>query len=843
MTELAESLRKAVDLHRVGKLDEASRYYGEILRIDPNHVEARHNLGHLYLSQSRNADAIVCFEQVIDQHPDLAGVRSHLAKAHHQSGQLAAAAENYRAAIAIDPNVAEFHNELGIVLGQLGQTEEAAVCFERAVALSPRNAEALCNLGTIRYGRGQLDEAADCFERAIDINPRFAVAHLNLGTVHKYRDRYHQAIDCFDRALELASDLSPAHLNRGVALKDLGRVDEALVAYNNGLRLKPGDPELLLHRGLCRLIVGDYEAGWIDYEARWDDQIPRRGFPQPLWNGASLADRTILVYAEQGLGDEVMFASCLPDVIEQSRACLIEVDPRLVRLFDRSFPSAKVVPRPADRSLDDGEQIDCQIAMGSLPRYLRTSEADFPRQTRHLIADSNRVDFWRARWGELGNGLKVGIAWQGGNHPELRRRRSTALADWDEVLKISGVQFVSLQYGECADDIAECEQQCGVRIHQPDDGKPGADLDEFSAQVAALDLVITIDNSTAHLAGALGVPVWNLLPFAGNWRWLLHRGDTPWYRSMRLFRQPEPGDWSDVFNRVATELLRLRTVSPAARLRKADRRQPRIAQAESAPRIPPAPGTVLAAELSGGCQADPSVDQTVPSQRVSDRPDTSALNPPPPTLHPQPSPLDEALSDRERKKYEEIWQHNVYREYSPGLHDADKVQLIDHLRQFGVRAILDAGCGSGKLMQKLLTEHRDEFDVHGFDISANCLDSFFDDLRDEILTVGCLWNRDDFPGQYDAVICTDVMEHIPTEHVPAVLSNLRHSTKKLCYLAVALFADGFGPQLVGEPLHLTVKPPNWWFAQIGIAGFQIHSQAVERTPAGEDLWLHVFATV
>ena len=825
MTELAESLREAVDLHCVGKLDQAARHYGQILRIDPNHAEAWHNLGHLRLSQSRPVEAIDCFQQVIDRHPNLAGVRSHLAKAYHQAGLLAEAATGYRAAIAIDPNVADFHNELGIVLGQLGQTDDAVTCFEQAVRLMPDHAEAHCNLGTIRYGRDQIDEAVACFRRAVEINPRFAVAHLNLGAVHKYQDRYREAIDCFDHALEISPDLVPAHLNRGVALKDLGRIDEAIASYNEGLRLKPNDPELLLHRGLAHLIGGNYEVGWVDYEARWDYQLPRRDeFPQPLWDGSSLAGRGILVYAEQGLGDEVMFASCLPEVIDQSRACVIEVDPRLVNLFGRSFPKAEVLARPADRIVDDRQQLDCQIALGSLPRYLRKSAVDFPRKSRYLIPNRDRLKLWQARWSELGSGLTVGIAWKGGNHPELRRRRSTTLTEWTEVLRLSGVQFVSLQHGDCADDIAQCEQMCGVHIHTPADEEPSTDLDDFAARIAALDLVITIDNSTAHLAGALGVPVWNLLPFAGNWRWLRHREDTPWYRSMRLFRQPEPGDWTTVFSRVAGELTRLRTVSPAGRIRS---RGSRIEGPEFRGQSP---------EAGGGSPDELSADPTTPSRNSSlnsqsSRPDAGLSTP------------ASSLSERERTKYEKIWQHNVYREYSPGLHDADKVQLIDRLRQFGVRTILDAGCGSGKLMQRLITEHSDEFEVHGFDISANCLDPFFDDLRDEILTVGCLWNPDDFSGQYDAVICTDVMEHIPTEHVPAVLSNLRLSTTKVCYLAVALFADGFGPQLVGEPLHLTVKRPNWWFAQIGIAGFQIDGHAVERNASGEDLWLHVFATV
>ena len=200
-------------------------------------------------------------------------------------------------------------------------------------------------------------------------------------------------------------------------------------------------------------------------------------------------------------------------------------------------------------------------------------------------------------------------------------------------------------------------------------------------------------------------------------------------------------------------------------------------------------------------------------------------------------------ADAERRKYEHIWTHDDYRVISPGLADAEKVGLVNELRKRHCRTILDAGCGSGKLMQKLLVDYAGEFDVHGFDISDNCLDPFFDDIKDGVLTVGCLWNPTDLPDVYDAVICTDVLEHIPTERVPAVLANLRGSTRTFAYFAIALFDDGFGPKLLGEPLHLTVKPPNWWFAQLGVAGYRIEGHAVERDANGNNLWLHAFLGV
>ncbi len=213
----------------------------------------------------------------------------------------------------------------------------------------------------------------------------------------------------------------------------------------------------------------------------------------------------------------------------------------------------------------------------------------------------------------------------------------------------------------------------------------------------------------------------------------------------------------------------------------------------------------------------------------------------------QPQPTDaqikaDAQIETERRKYEQVWTSQEYRQFSPGLRGAQLVNLIDYFRDHHVRTILDAGCGSGQLMRQLITDYGEEFDVHGFDISANCLDPFFDSRREEVLTVGCLWNLAEYGRVYDGVICTDVMEHIPTDKVPATLSNLQQCTGKAGYLGIALFPDGYGQKLLGEPLHLTVKEPAWWITEIQRAGFVVTKQFVESAPDGSLLWLHALVT-
>jgi len=573
------------------------------------------------------------------------------------------------------------------------------------------------------------------------------------------------------------------------------------------IALRPGDAEARFHRAQTLLARGDFDVAWDEYESRWEYEAAQRGFPQPAWDGRQLGEQSLLIYAEQGVGDEILFSSCLPDVLSLTRECCVECDQRLVSLLARSFPLAKVVARPAGRDLPADPaalQCDRQIAMGSLPKLVRRSLAAFPRQRRFLVPDLERAKAWRARLAALGKGLKVGISWRGGHSPAVRQRRSIGLDRWLPIISVPGTHFISLQYGDCAEELEQFRSVSEAVVHAWDEVDPLTDLEGFAAQIAALDLVISVDNSTVHMAGALGVPVWTLLHFSPNWRWMRDRDDSCWYSSVRLFRQPELGDWNSVIERVAEELHQHARAGCVEAFGKTNLRV-----------------------FSGAptCETDEDDVREAPS-----------AGQPLPRLH-------DPDAEREKEKYEKAWTIDAYRKYSPGLAALDQLPLIDMLRQHGVRTILDAGCGSGKMMQRLMTEYGSEFEVHGFDISENCLDPFFNEIREKVLTVGCLWNPDDFRKQYDAVFCTDVMEHIPTVHVPAVLSNLRRSTRKVAYFSISVQADRFGPQFFGEPLHLTIRRPNWWFAQLALAGYRVTGYTTANDSSGEEAQLHVFLTV
>ncbi|HEY2761310.1 MAG TPA: tetratricopeptide repeat protein, partial [Pirellulales bacterium] len=290
-------------------------------------------------------------------------------------------------------------------------------------------------------------------------------------------------------------------------------------------------------------------------------------FTQPRWDGSPLEGKTIVVHAEQGLGDEVLFASCFNDVIAAARKTIITCEPRLLKLFQRSFPRATTYPwtRRRDWSpLPLIEPVDWQIPAGSLPAYFRATAESFPQRSGFLIADQEQVAAWRNRFAALGHGLKVGLSWRAGGKANEGRKRTISLLDWRQILQTPNVDFVNLQYGDISEDAAEVSRELGVTIHDHEEGDPLVDIDGYAAKIAALDLVISVGNAAVHLAGALDVPAWTMLPRVPSWRWMVTGDVCPWYSSVRLFRQPRRTDWQPVLDQITD---RLREIAPRATAR------------------------------------------------------------------------------------------------------------------------------------------------------------------------------------------------------------------------------------------------------------------------------------
>jgi len=550
-------LRTALRLHQGGRLAEAEKIYRAILAIDPHHADSLHLLGMIEYQAGHFEAAIASIREAITRSHKNATYHSNLGTVYHALGRLEEAATCYRQAAALEPDLATAHYNLGNILHAQEKLDEAAAAYERALRLKPDLAEAHYNLGNVFQSRGKPDSAVTCYEHAIAIEPAKYEAIHNLGNALQAQGKLQEACRCYERALTIAPDYAKAHYSLAAALHSQGNLDAALQGYRTALRLDPDFADARFAEALAHLFKGDFERGWRGYELRWqtkEQTPPMRPYAQPLWRGEKLAAGRLLIWGEQGIGDEIMFSGLLPEAIRTGNSCVLDCDTRLKPLFARSFPGLEAVSSHdsgRDPANDPAMQISAHLPMGSLPGLFRRDASAFAAtRSPYLLANSAARDHFRAKYSD-GRRL-AGIAWYT-NNKKTGSTRSIDLARLAPLLARPDTRWVSLQYGD-HDTLQRQASAAGVPLLIDREVNQFHDVDLFASQVAAMDLVITIDNSTAHLAGALGIPSWVLLPFAADWRWLEKGDDSPWYPGMRLFRQPSPGDWQPVLRQVGRAL-------------------------------------------------------------------------------------------------------------------------------------------------------------------------------------------------------------------------------------------------------------------------------------------------
>ena len=567
-----------------GNLDDAIESYRAALRARPNFQEALNNLGNIYVLQEKFDEAVACFRQAIDVNAEFAQPHNNLGAALRKLGKLDEAISCYREALRLKPAYADAHNNLGDGLSGQGKFAEAVPCYREALRLQavfpeahnnlgvslaklgkldeaikhyadalrqrPRYADAYLNLGNAQAAQKKPAEAIASYRKALAINPRSADAHYNLGIIPAEEGRLDEAIACYYEALLLKPNHAGAMANLGHALRAQGKFDEAMGVYQQLLDQSPDDPEGHMSRALVWLLLGDYERGWPEYEWRWKTKEFAGPQPaQPRWDGSPLVGRTILLTAEQGMGDTMQFVRYAPEVKRRGGKVILACQKGLIPLLKTCAG--------IDEWVAQGEtlpEFDVHASLLSLPAILKTTLGSVPAEGPYLAAEAERVEQWRRELAKL-PGFKIGIAWQG--NPQYRgdRERSVPLAAFEPIAKVSGVHLISLQKGPGTEQLAEVAPRFRVTdLGSRLDMSGGAFLDT-AAVIKGLDLVITINTSLAHLAGALGAPAWIALGSgASDWRWLLDREDSPWYPSLRLFRQSQFGDWSDVMERMAGEV-------------------------------------------------------------------------------------------------------------------------------------------------------------------------------------------------------------------------------------------------------------------------------------------------
>lgn len=516
-------------LQAQGKLDEAISSYQRALRLDPRLVDALYNLGNALLAKGRLEEAADQYRQVAKIRPNHAPAHNNLGAILESQGKLEDAVAEYRSAVKIDPKYADAYSNIGNVLRAQGRLEEAATDYETSLKLAPDSAGVHNNLGYVRQSQFRFDEAIACFRRAVSLAPRSSEFQSNLGNVLQIRGRLDEAENCHRLALKLSPNYTEGWNNLGLALQLKGKNEEAETCFDKALSLQPSFAKAKWNKSLSELLRGNFSAGLRDYEARWEIHLPR-SFSQPQWRGEPLDGATILLHAEQGLGDTIQFLRYLPMVQATGASVVLEVRQPQIRLAAQIPGVAAVVSKG-----DALPHFDRHCPLMSLPLAMGTTLSTIPACVPYLSVPPEASKKAAAiPWPEVG--LRVGIAWAGSPTHLRDWFRSVSLSMLQPLLDLPGTIFHSLQMGPAVKELD------GTKNQIIDLGTSIEDMADTAAIMQQLDLIVGVDTSVVHLAGALGRPVWVLLPFAPDWRWLLHREDSPWYPTVHLFRQPQLND-------------------------------------------------------------------------------------------------------------------------------------------------------------------------------------------------------------------------------------------------------------------------------------------------------------
>ena len=550
-SNLAQALEQAVALHRQGDLARAEKIYARIIKARRDHFDALHLLGLLKHQTGKAGEAYRLITAALAVNPRSADARSNLGLVLHALKRDADALASFEQALALDPDHVEALNNRGTALLAFARPAEALASFERLLALSPRHLEAQVNRANALLELGRVDEAIAGYDAVLAAQPRHAGAQFNRGTALARRGRFEEAIAAHDRAIAIVPGYVKAHNNRGVALRELNRHREALASFGKALALDNDFADAHLNQAHALLTLGDFARGFVAYEWRWKVATiapHRRTFRQPLWLGTSpIGRKTILLHAEQGYGDTIHFVRYVKLLARDGANVVLEVAPALKPLMSGIDGAAGVLAR--------GEALppfDLHCPLASLPLAMKTEPAAIPADIPYLAAPPERLAKWRARIGALAR-PRIALAWSGSAAHANDRNRSIALGLLQPLWSIDGATFVGVQRDLRAHD-APALAGAPRLVHVGDELSDFADT---AAVLALADLVISVDSAVAHLAGAMGRPLWILVPFSPDWRWMLGREDSPWYPTAKLFRQPSVGDWASVIARVRAEAARV----------------------------------------------------------------------------------------------------------------------------------------------------------------------------------------------------------------------------------------------------------------------------------------------
>lgn len=544
------------------RIEEAIKSYNRAIKINPNFFDAHYNLGNAHIESDDYISAIKNFQKTISLNPNHIDALINLGNAYQHQKNYEVAIDNYNKALTINPNHTSALTNLGNVYKLQNKLKLAISCFQKTLALQPDHIEATNNLAGILFDEGKYEESKEHYEKIISIDPNYYEAYFNLGNTLLKQEQTEYAEAYFHKALAIKPNHTAALFNLGNVKSELGSFTEAMDYYNKAISINPNDVDAIFNLSIVQLLNSDFKKGWKNYEARWktEEFLPQIRIIDALpWNGSSLKNKSILIWKEQGVGDEIMFSSFIPKILKDTEvkasSITIECDKRLLQLFRRSYPEItfrEQTSPPDNNSLNN--EFDYHVPAGSLAKFLLVDFNVTEDQQAFLKPDEEEKANFKTKYNKMWPYKKlIGISWKSKN-PKKGNKRSISLDQWLPIISNDDYQFINLQYGNVDDEIKNLINSSGISIFQDTDIDNYMDIDKFSAQIAAMDLIISIDNSTVHIAGALGVPTWVMLDYVPDWRWFLNKEYSPWYSSLKLFRQAGINNWKPVITNIATEL-------------------------------------------------------------------------------------------------------------------------------------------------------------------------------------------------------------------------------------------------------------------------------------------------
>jgi len=544
---IPEALQRAIALYQANRIDEAESLARVVLQSAPGSLDTVNLLGAIALKRGDAAGSLSHFTRAIELQPGFADAHSNRGMALRALGRPAEALEALHRALAIRPGHGDALFNLALALGDLGRWQEALAAYDELLGIQPGHALAWSNRGNVLQRFERWDEALAAYERAVELRADHVDARYNRASALLRLERHDEALAGYEEVLRLRPDHAEALFNRASLLEELGRWDEAAIDLERAVASRPEHVGARWNQALLFLLRGDYARGWPAYELRWEQEVARpfvERCEQPLWLGnADLAGKTILLHAEQGLGDAIQFSRYVPLVQSRARRVILEVQPSLAALASSISPDVTVIARGAPRP-----PFEYHAPLGSMPLAFGTTVETIPAPAPFRV-DERKVSEWRRR---LGNRTRprVGMAWSGNPHKRGVERFNVPLAALLPIFEDGRFEWHCVQKEMRPDDRELLARHPHVRLWSDE----LADFMETAALLAELDRLITVDTSVAHLSATLGIPTWVLLPSIPDFRWMLERADSPWYPSARLFRQARSGDWDAVIAEVREAL-------------------------------------------------------------------------------------------------------------------------------------------------------------------------------------------------------------------------------------------------------------------------------------------------